>query len=386
MKIDHIETIHLRFEYADGFVYAGGKCTARVTTLVRVHTDDGRVGTGSVYSHPGLVELVVQQQLAPLLKGDDPTDIDALWTKMYRLTRWYGRKGAAMSALGGIDTACWDLLGQSRNQPVYELLGGSRRTCPAYGSALLWKDIPQLAEEAAKLVARGFRRVKMRLGRGDDYDRPAVLAVRDAIGDHCDVMCDGSMRYTPEAARKLGQFLTEQRVFWFEEPFEPEAVEDYAALRGTIGVPLAAGENEFGLQGFRELLRTKAVDIVQPDACRCGGISEVVKTAKLAAQYGVRFAPHTWSDAVTVLANAHVVASHENGITVEVDQTGNPFIEELLVEPLKIIDGQLQLSHAPGLGIQLNEAVLNRYRLKDPFTIPDGSYSDMVFGPEHWKG
>ncbi|MDB5389628.1 MAG: hypothetical protein JWM11_5274 [Planctomycetaceae bacterium] len=386
MKIDHIETIHLRFEYADGFTYAGGKCTARVTTLIRIHTDDGRVGTGSVYSHPGLVELVVQQQLAPLLKGDDPTDIEALWTKMYRITRWFGRKGAAMSALGGIDTACWDLLGQKQNQPVYALLGGSKTSCPAYGSALLWKDIPALAEEAARLISRGFRRVKMRLGRGDDYDRPAVLAVRKAIGEHCDVMCDGSMRYSLEEARKLGQFLAEQRVFWFEEPFEPEAIEDYAALRGTVGVPLAAGENEFGLQGFRELLRTKAVDIVQPDACRCGGLSEVVKTAKLAAQYGARFAPHTWSDAVTVLANAHVVASHANGITVEVDQTGNPFIEDLLVEPLNIIDGQLQLSNAPGLGIQLDEAVIKRYRLTDPFNIPNGSYSDMVFGPEHWKG
>jgi len=385
MKIDHIETIHLRFEYADGFTYAGGKCTARVTTLVRVHTDDGRVGTGSVYSHPGLVELVIKQQLEPLLKGDDPADIGALWTKMYQITRWFGRKGAAMSALGGIDTACWDLLGQAKNQPVHQLLGGGKSSCPAYASALLWKEVPELANEAGELISRGFRRVKMRLGRGNDYDRPAVLAVRKAIGNQCDVLCDGSMRYTLEQARELGKFLAEQRVFWFEEPFEPEALEDYAALRGTIGVPLAAGENEFGLQGFRELLRTNAVDIIQPDACRCGGISEVVKSARLAATYGVKFAPHTWSDAVTVLANAHVVASHENGITVEIDQTGNPFIEDLLLEPLKVTDGQLQLSSAPGLGIQLDEAVVNRYRMADPFAIPNGVYSDMMFGREFWK-
>ena len=380
MKIDHIETIHLRFEYADGFTYAGGKCTARVTTLVKVHTDDGRCGIGSVYSHPGLVELVVRHQLAPLLRGDDPTDVESLWWKMYRLTRWYGRKGAAMSAIGAIDTACWDLLGQARGLPVWKLLGGERPQCPAYASALLWKTPEALGEEAGGLIARGFRRVKMRLGRGDDYDRPAVLAVRRAIGSQCDVMCDGSMRYTLPAARALGEFLAEQRVFWFEEPFEPEALDDYAALRGTIGVPLAAGENEFGVQGFRELLRTGAVDIVQADASRCGGISEVKKSADLALAAGARLAPHTWSDAVAVLANAQVVAAMPNGVTVEVDQTGNPFIEQLLAEPLRIVDGQLQLSQAPGLGVTLNDDVVQRYRLHEPLEMPDGVYSDMVFG------
>ena len=318
--------------------------------------------------------------------GDDPTDIDALWSKMYHVTRWYGRKGAAMSALGGIDTACWDLLGQARGKPLWKLLGGERPSCAAYGSALVWNDVPKLAEEAAGLIARGFRRVKMRLGRGDDYDRPAVRAVRQAIGPRCDLMCDGSMRYDLDGARSLGKFLADERVFWFEEPFEPEAIDDYAALRGTIAVPLAAGENEFGLQGFAELLRARAIDIVQPDASRCGGISEVKKTAELARTCGARVAPHTWSDAVAVTANAHVVAAIPNGITVEVDQTGNPFIEELLMDPLSIVDGQLRLSDAPGLGVRLNESVVSRYRLADPLAIPDGAYSDMVFGREYWKG
>ena len=128
MKIDHVETITLRFEYADGFQYAGGKCTARVTSLVLVHTDTGHVGIGAAYSHPGLVHLIVQEQLAPLLIGEDPTDVEALWQRMYRVTRWYGRKGAAMSAIGAIDTACWDLRGKSLGKPVWQLLGGERPT------------------------------------------------------------------------------------------------------------------------------------------------------------------------------------------------------------------------------------------------------------------
>lgn len=380
MKIDHIETITLRFEYADGFRYAGGQCTARVTSLVLVHTDSGQVGIGAAYSHPGLVHLIVQEQLAPLLIGEDPTEVESLWQKMYRITRWYGRKGVAMSAIGAIDTACWDLRGKSLGQPVWALLGGQRATCPAYASALLWKEPAALAEEAARLIERGFRRVKMRLGYGGDIDRAAVRAVREAIGPNCDVMCDGSMRYSLDDAESLAKFLAENNVFWFEEPFEPEDIDSYVALRSRVSVPLAAGENEFGLQGFRELIRAGALDIVQPDTSRCGGITEAKRVADLALTAGLRVAPHTWSDAVAVTANAHVVASLPHGITVEVDQTGNPLIEELLVEPLVVRDGQLSLSKAPGLGIELNPSTLQRYRLDDPLHLPDGSYSDMIFG------
>lgn len=387
MKIDAIETLHLKYEYPPGdrFRYAGGTCTGRLTSLILVHTDAGQTGLGSVYSHPGLVELTVKQQLEPLLRGRDAADVEGLWDLMYRLTRWYGRKGAALSALGGIDTALWDLRGQARGQPVWKLLGGERKSCPAYASALLWNEPGKLAAEAQGHLARGFRRMKMRLGRSLEYDAAAVAEVRQAIGPQHDVMVDASMRYTPEIARRMAEVLAANRVFWFEEPFTPEDLDAYTAVRGTIATPLAAGENEFGLQGFRELIRMKAVDIVQPDACRCGGISELWRVAQLAREAGLRVATHTWSDAVALVANAHAVAAMPHGITVEVDQTGNPLIDELLAEPLRIVDGMLQLSDAPGLGIALNRATLERYRLPDPFAIPDGNYSDMLFGAEHYQ-
>jgi len=145
-------------------------------------------------------------------------------------------------------------------------------------------------------------------------------------------------------------------------------------------VPIAAGENEFGVQGFSELIRAKAVDIVQPDASRTGGLSEVWRVAKLAKDNGLRFAPHTWSDAVTVIANAHVVSAMPNGVTVEVDQTGNPFIEKLLVEPVQVRDGHITLSSKPGLGIDVDMTVVEQYRMADPLNVPDGRYSDLVFG------
>lgn len=385
MKIDHVEVVNLRFDYPAErrFQYAGGTCTGRLTTLVLVHTDTGRVGVGSVYSHPGLVSLVIKGQLEPLLRGRDPREVEYLWERMYAVTRWYGRKGAALSALGGLDTAFWDLRGQALGRPVWALFGGQHPACPAYASALLWKPTAEaLAEEAAGHLDRGFRRMKMRLGQSEEYDMAAVRAVRAAVGKDNDVMVDASMRYHVALARRVGRVLQEGRVFWFEEPFTPEDIDSYTALRGTVGVRLAAGENEFGVQGFRELIRARAVDIVQPDASRCGGLSEVVRVADMAREAGLSFAPHTWSDAVAVLANAQVVAARPNGLTVEIDQTGNPFIDDLLVEPLRVRDGQLALSNRPGLGVELNRAVLDRYRVDDPFTVPDGFYSDMAFGKD----
>ena len=383
MKITDIESLALRFEYDEGFRYAGGRCTARVTNLVRVHTDTGAVGLGAAYSHPGLVHLVIQDQLAPMLLNRDPTRVEELWDFMYRLTRWYGRKGAALSALGALDTAFWDLRAQAASQPLWRLLGGANH-CPAYASALLWRDPAELADEARDLVNRGFTRVKMRLGRDPDYDRAAVEAVRGAVGPDIDIMADGSMRYDATTARATARLLEEHGCFWFEEPFEPENHVAFATLRAEAGLPLAAGENEFGTPGFRELVDAGAVDIVQPDASRCGGITEVLQVSGLAHEAGLRVATHSWSDAVAIIANAHVIAAQPNGITVEIDQTGNPFVENLLREPLRVNAGQLQLGDQPGLGIELDDAVVDRYRMDNPLDIPPGSYSDMVFGPEHW--
>jgi D-galactarolactone cycloisomerase len=386
MKIDHIEVINLKFDYPNraGFQYAAGVCTGRLTSLVLVHTDTGLVGHGSAYTHPTLAEMIIKQQLEPLLVGEDPCEVETLWTRMYGITRWYGRKGVAMTALGGIDTALWDLRAQAAGKPLRELLGGARTTCPAYASGLLWREPSELAEEAAGYVARGFRRVKMRLARSPEYDRAAVTAVRKAIGDKNDVIVDGSMRYSVKVAREIGKFLTEKKVFWFEEPFAPEDLDSFAALHGTVNLPIAAGENEFGVQGFRELIQSGSIDIVQPDVSRCGGVSETEKIAKLAAARKLPVATHTWCDAVAIVANAHVVSAVPNGLTVEIDQTRTPFVDELLVEPLRVTNGELPLSKAPGLGIRLNESVLKRYRVDVSKGVEDGSYSDMAFGRSYF--
>lgn len=383
MRITDIEVINLLFSYPNqhGFRYAGGVASSRVTSLVRVVTDNGLIGLGAAYSYPDLVRIIIEKQLKPMLIGADPLDVEANWQKMYDLTRWYGRKGVAISSLGALDIAFWDLRGKAEGQPLHKLLGSDRNAVPAYASGLFWQDdVSLLEKEAARHRSRGFRRVKMRLGRAEAYDMAAVEAVRRGIGPDGDVLVDGSHRYTLETAERLGHFLAEQKVFWFEEPFPPEDIDSYAALRGRISVPLAAGENDFGVQGFRELVRANALDILQPDACRAGGVTECMRVGRLAAKANLRIAPHTWSDAVALMANAHVVAALPNAITVEVDQSGNPFIEELLSEPLRIEDGLLRLPEAPGLGIDLNMDTVHRLAMPPEKSMPEGNYSDLFFG------
>lgn len=388
MKIDQVEVINLIYHYPPErrWRYPGGECTARVTSLVVVHTDTGHVGVGSAYTHPGMVYLTVKHQLEPMLIGMDPTDVETIFQRCYGLTRWYGQKGAVLSAIGALDIALWDLRGKATGQPVWKLLGGTRDHCPAYASGLLFnEDLSKLTDEAQKHVANGFRRMKLRMGRSEEYDAAVVRVVRKAIGPGIDLMADAGMKYNVPLARRIGKVLEENRVFWFEEPFPPEAIDEFVELRGTIGVPVSAGENEFGMHGFEQLIRAGAVDIVQPDASRTGGISEAWRIAQRANQAGLRVAPHSWSDAIAVMANAHVVAASPNGITVEVDQTGTPFIENLLVEPLAVREGILTLGDAPGLGIELNWPVVQSLRMADPLYPPEGVLSDMMFGADYLK-
>ena len=386
MKIRDIEVITLRFEYppGGGFRAAGGYCTGRVSSLIRVRTDEGISGIGSVYSHPDLVRIVVEGQLAPMLVGEDPLAVEALWERNYKLTRWYGRKGAAMSALGGVDIALWDIRGKVEGKPVSELLGAKRDRVPAYASALLWRDNPvELGEEARGHLARGFRAMKTRLARNFAYDRDGLQSLRDAIGAENRLMVDGNARYTVAQAERMAPLYNEAGIFWLEEPFAPEDFESYRALRPKLRVPLAAGENEFGMQGFRELMDRNVVDIVQPDCCRAGGITECVRIGGQAAEQGRFVATHTWSDAVALTANLHLLASLDTDVILEIDQTGNALIDDLLSEGLSLEDGEVPVPRRPGLGIELNEDTVERYRHPADEAFPDGNYADMVFGPEY---
>lgn len=382
-KIDRVECVHLRFAYdpEKTFKTPAGPVHARFITLVRVGTSDGREGIGSAYAHPGVVQAVVHH-LAPFVLGYDPRDVERHHNRLLGVSRWYGRKGAAVAAIGGIDTAIWDLKGQIEGQPLWRLLGGRRPFAPAYASGNLYSSPDAVAAGVARSIQKGFTRVKMRIGWTYEYDSAAMRAARSALGPGHDLMVDGTGRFTLATAMDVAPILKEVGAFWFEEPFGADDIDSFVELRARMkdyGVPLATGENEFAFHGFRELIRAGAVDIVQADVSRAGGVTEVMRIGRMAAEHGVGLAPHTWSDPIAVVANAHVVAASPNGVTCEVDQTGNRFIEEL-VGPLPIANGLLDLGERPGLGVTLNEAVVRELRLADPHRLPEGNYCDLVIG------
>ena len=386
MKIRDIEVVTLRFEYprGGGFRYAGGYCTGRASSLVWVHTDEGISGLGSVYSHPDLVRVIVEGQLAPMLRGHDPLQVEAIWEQNYKLTRWYGRKGAAMSALGGVDMALWDIRGKVEGKSICELLGKRRGRVPAYASALLWRDDPaELGEEAQGHLDRGFRAMKTRLGRNFAYDRDGLQSLQDVLGAEHRLMVDGNARYSLAQAERMVPLYNDAGIFWLEEPFAPEDFDSYAALRPKLRVSLAAGENEFGMQGFRELMDRNVVDIVQPDCCRAGGITECARIGGRAAAEGRFVATHTWSDAVALTANLHLLASLDTDVVLEIDQTGNALIDDLLSDGLALEGGEVAVPDRPGLGIELNEDVVERYRHPANAAFPDGNYADMIFGSQY---
>ena len=380
--IASIDVVNLHYEYPDGGIRcAEGLANVRLTSLVTVSLSNGLVGVGSAYSHPDLMRVIVEQHLGPLLLGEDPNDVERLWSFMYTLTRWYGRKGAAMSALGAVDIALWDLRGKLADRPVFELLGGRRRKVDTYASALLWRDdVIQVAAEAKQHLADGFTNMKMRAGRDAAYDDSAVVAVFDAIEPGGRLAVDGTHNYSAQRAETFGSLLAKHNALWFEEPFPPEDIDAYVALRKRTDVPLAAGENEFGVQGFRELFRAGAIDIAQPDASRAGGITECRRIAQLAEASGIPIATHTWNDAIAVLANAHLVAASPNGLMVEIDRTGNPFLDKLPRPPLAIAGGQIALPDAPGLGVDLDQDFVEAHRVPVGERVAEGNYADMVFG------
>lgn len=383
MRINKVEVINLRYDYPAGLdmACAEGVMGSRLSSVVVVSTDAGLTGVGSAYSHPDLVRLIVERHLGPHLVGEDPCEVEALWDKMYSLTRWYGRKGAAISALGAVDVALWDIRGKNTGEPIYRLLGGTSPVVTAYASGLLWQDdLDAVAQEAADHARAGFTLMKMRLGRTPEYDRAAVETVLAAIGNEARVAVDGTHRYSLAEAIDLSSFLVERGVAWFEEPFPPEDLDAYTALRSRVDIPIAAGENEFGLQGFRELIRAGAVDIAQPDASRAGGITECRRIAELAAENEVDVVTHTWSDALALVANAHLVSASERGRAVEVDITGTPLMEELTAGGSRVSAGTVRLTEGAGLGVELDPVVVDRLAVPRDEDVRDGNYSDLVFG------
>jgi len=370
---------------------AAGVQVARNALLVEIETDTGLIGVGEAGSAGGPLastQVVVEQELKPLLLGEDPLLIERLWQKMFIRSRQHGRRGIVMHAISGLDIAMWDIAGKVAKLPLYRLLGAYRDKVEAYASGGFYqegKDISALAEEAGHYIDQGFRAMKMKIGRNPstqtilremlaqndrcvvslEEDVARVEAVRKALGREAKLMVDINCAWSPALAIQMGKAMEPYDLYWIEEPVATDDIRGSAEVARALGTAIAGYETEVGLYGFRELIAQGAVDIIQPDIGWAGGFTECRRIAAFAHAHNLLVAPHAFSSALTLVASMHLLASLPNGLMLEFDQNPHGLRTELLKEPIAGDQtGFVKLPEGPGLGVELDPATVERYRVR----------------------
>lgn len=377
MKIDRVDCFLLRCTLREPFGFSQWWYSARTALLVRVTCDAGLVGWGECYGSAEVNAAAVRDFLGPRLIGQDPLRTRVLWEELYNRARDYGRQGAFVAGLSGLDLALWDIKARACGVPLVTLLGGARQeSVEAYASGLYFtrggRLEARLAEEAAGYAAEGFRLVKMKVGLEFERDLANIAAVRAALGPGVRLALDANHAFSVPAAIRLGLAAADDGLAWFEEPVAPEDLDGYAAVRAALaprGVPIAGGESEATRYGFRELLRRGCVDYAQPDLCACGGLTAGLDIAALAAAFGTELRCHTWGTAVALAASLHFVAALPEvpgalvpgERLVELDRTENPLRDELVPGFPERDGALLRVPDEPGLGLAPDLNVLERF-------------------------
>jgi len=374
MRITKVEAILLRPRGTIDTAIADG---SQDGLLVRIHTDDGLVGLGEVDSSPAIAKAIIEAPsshklcngLAALLIGENPLEIGRLWQKMYKGSLYYGRRGAAIHAISGVEIALWDIAGKAAGKPIHALLGGARRDkVKAYASTLM----PNKPKDAAKAVETqmkaGFKAVKLGwgpLGESAELDVALVAAARKAGGDDLDLMIDvgkgwQSARDGIDRARRMEEY----NPFWIEEPFWPDDYAKYAALAAAVSTPIAGGEEETTLADFERLVEKGHVEILQPDVTRAGGIGECLRVADYARRQGKRCVLHAWSTGIIKAATLQVLAAMEEAEYMEYCVQTTDLNQRLVAERFPLKDGYVAIPQGPGLGIELDEAALKEFAVR----------------------
>jgi len=340
--------------------------------VVEVITDEGIIGIGNAALAPLASKQVVDQYLKPLLIGADPWDLEFLWQHMYRKTMAFGRKGIAMVAISAVDIALWDALGKSAKQPVYRLLGGrTKPRIPVYASRLYCTPLDELASEATRYKNEGYKAMKLRFGWGPvdgaagmQQNVALVRTVRETVGDGIDVMADAYMGWSLDYAKRMLPLIEPFNLRWLEEPVIPDDIQGYAELKRCGRIPISGGEHEHTLYGFRELIEARAVDYIQFDTNRVGGLTQARKIAALAEAHSIPVIPHAGQ-----MHNFHVVMASLNSPMAEffppVDvEVGNELFWYIFKGEPMPVDGFIDLDeNTPGLGITIDEEALKKFEV-----------------------
>jgi D-galactarolactone cycloisomerase len=390
VKITSIKSHVLRYELEDELGYSQQYYKHRTAHLVEIETDEGITGWGECFG-PGNIALankfIVEKVIQPLIKGENPTNKEYIWHKVYNSLRDSGQKGMPIQALSGIDIALWDILSKKANLPLYQLLGGKcNNQIPVYGYGMMLqkKPVEQLIElfqkEAKEIKEKNFKAMKMKIGIGPKDDLKLVKAVREAIGDDYKLMVDANHAYNLSDALHVGKGLDEMNIYWFEEPVAPEDYEGYKELKKKLNTNIAGGEAEFTKYGWNQLIKNRCVDIAQPEVCGLGGITEYLKISALAQSNFIPIINHVWGSVLSIAVNLHLLTSMPDmpgGLfpskpMLEFDTTSkNKFITELAEEKFSILDqvknnnGFAKPLEGIGIGINPSKDFIKKYEVSD---------------------
>ena len=373
MIIDKIETYILKDTLSKSFFFSQWEYSERCICVVKVTASNGEYGWGEGYGPANVLEAGIEL-LKPIVIGLDPLENEVIWNQMYRKTLDFARRGTLVASMSAIDIAIWDLKGKILGLPVSTLLGGAHRTeVRPYATGLYFTshDNPsqEFDEEAQKYISQGFKAIKMKVGLGVEEDYKNVKRMRDLIGDDIQLMVDSNHAYNFREALQLAKKLETLNISWFEEPLSPEFYTQYKELRNKTSIPIAGGECEYLRYGFHQLLRNNSVDIIQPDICASGGLTEAKRIAALASTYGVELIPHTWGTSIGIHVALHFIANLESmpgrmkrpDFLIEYDQTENALREELTFPAIEMKNGMIKIPNRPGLGIDVYKEVLMKY-------------------------
>ena len=382
MKITGVEVHVLKSPLAEPFAFSQGWVRQRSATLVEVVTDDGVTGWGEAFAQglepPEIAAAAIEYALKPLLIGADPLATEVLWHRMYHATRDYGRKGSVVAAISAVDIALWDIAGRARGEPIHKLLGGAfRNRVEPYATGFYrikgQGEAARLADEAVRHHEAGFRLMKVKLGYGVEDDIACMQAICRAIeGRDITLMIDTNQAYGRAEALRLGRALADCKLRWYEEPVVPEDLRGYVEMREKLTMPIAGGENEHTMYGYRELFAAGAVDIAQPDLGSCGGITAARHIIALAQSHGVAVNPHVWGSAIAQAASLQLIAAlpvaHHSLFAqepvFEYDRSSHPFRQHLITEPILQQGGWVTIPDGPGLGVEIDRAALEKYRVR----------------------
>ena len=390
MKITSIKSHVLRYELENELGYSQQYYKHRTAHLVEVETDEGITGWGECFG-PGNIALankfIVEKVIQPLIKGENPTNKEYIWHKVYNLLRDSGQKGMPIQALSGIDIALWDILSKKAKLPLYQMLGGKcNKQIPVYGYGMMLqkKSVNELIElfqkEAKEIKEKKFKAMKMKIGLGPKDDLKLVQAVRNTIGDEFKLMVDANHAYNLNDALYVGKGLDELNIFWFEEPVAPEDYDGYRELKDKLKTNIAGGEAEFTKYGWNQLIKNRCIDIAQPEVCGLGGITEYLKVSALAQSNFIPIVNHVWGSALSIAVNLHLLTAMPDmpgGLfpfkpMLEFDTTEkNIFITDLPTEKFSILDqvknnnGLVGTIEEIGIGINPDINFIKEFEIND---------------------